>query len=405
MRKTRFCMWLAVLIVSTGCAKTSVIMPKPWTGIGKINASAPAKQQRVEIVYATDRSTSESSPNAYDARRHAAMAYGIATLTLAPELQQGQLTIEPQVQERAERARFPASPYPFDMIDDRPVISSDVGQLLEQHRSAFGDMLRARLTASDKKDVVMFVHGFNNGFDVAASTLAGLWHFSGRHGVPLLYSWPASHGGLRGYFVDRESGEFTIFHLKELLRTLFALDELRGIHIIAHSRGTDVVTSALRELLIENRGGNGNPMRDFRIKNLILAAPDLDFGIIRQRLMAEAFGTAVGQVTIYTSASDRALGLSQVIMDGIRFGLLGADDVEVRERRIFKSVGNVDFVRVENVSGFVGHAYYYKDPRVSSDIIRIITEGAAAGSVRRPLKRTRENFFSLPEHYLRPLAD
>ena len=70
--------------------------------------------------------------------------------------------------------------------------------------------------------------------------IAELWHFLGRQGVPILYTWPAGFGGLRGYTRDRESGGFTIFHLKQFLRLLASTPELEELNIIAHSRGTDV---------------------------------------------------------------------------------------------------------------------------------------------------------------------
>ena len=41
--------------------------------------------------------------------------------------------------------------------------------------------------------------------------IAELWHFLGRQGVPILYTWPAGFGGLRGYTRDRESGSSPSF--------------------------------------------------------------------------------------------------------------------------------------------------------------------------------------------------
>ena len=150
----------------------------------------------------------------------------------------------------------------------------------DRSRAKFRRLIVERLSDRETNDVVLFVHGFNNSFDYAAQTIGGIWHFLQRRQVPILYSWPAGAGGLRGYLVDRVSGEFTIFHLKEVLRTLFAIPEIENLHIIAHSRGTDVVTSALRELIIEERGNKRNYREVFRIENLILAAPDLDYGVI-----------------------------------------------------------------------------------------------------------------------------
>ena len=66
----------------------------------------------------------------------------------------------------------------------------------------------------------------------------------------------------------------------------------------------------MRELLIEHRRTE-DLKKYFKIANLILAAPDLDYGVVRQRLLAEQFGTAFGQITVYTTSGDKALSLSQ----------------------------------------------------------------------------------------------
>ena len=69
--------------------------------------------------------------------------------------------------------------------------------------------------------------------------------------------------------------------------------ELEQLDIIAHSRGTDVVTAALRELFMVSRAGGGEPLDEFRIRNLALAAPDLDYDVLRQRLSAERIATGI----------------------------------------------------------------------------------------------------------------
>ena len=80
--------------------------------------------------------------------------------------------------------------------------------------------------------------------------MAELWHFLGREGLPIIYTWPAGYPGIFGYTYDRESSEFTVFHLKQAIRWLAKLPEVENIHLLAHSRGTDVTVSAVRELVI-----------------------------------------------------------------------------------------------------------------------------------------------------------
>ena len=103
-----------------------------------------------------------------------------------------------------------------------------------------------------------------------------------------MYTWPAGRSGLlKGYTYDRESGEFTIYHLKQFIRILASTPALARIHMIAHSRGTDIAASALRELFIEAKAAGIDPQKKFKIANLVLVAPDLDLDVVIQRFGAE----------------------------------------------------------------------------------------------------------------------
>src|SRR5262249_15448627 len=115
--------------------------------------------------------------------------------------------------------------------------------------------IERRLDAATDHDVYLFIHGYNSEFEWPAYVIAQIWHFMGRPGVPLAYSWPANApGALRGYQYDRESGEFTVLHLKRFLKVLGSVPNLRRVCIVAHSRGTDVLSTALRELMLEMGG-------------------------------------------------------------------------------------------------------------------------------------------------------
>jgi hypothetical protein len=131
-----------------------------------------------------------------------------------------------------------------------------------------------------------------------------------------------------------------------------------------------------------------------------MAAPDLDFDVVRQRLMAEKIGPAFGQITVYTTDSDKALGLSQTLMSGTRFGRIRATDLGEQERAIFTNVRNVAFIDVCGARGYIGHGHYLDDPSTSSDIIQIIDAGCEPGSTGRPLNHRMLNFWEMPVDYL-----
>jgi esterase/lipase superfamily enzyme len=114
-----------------------------------------------------------------------------------------------------------------------PEVQAAYKQAAEQVRQE----IRQRLALTQRQAAYVYVHGYNNTFEDGALVVAEFWHFLGRQGVPILYTWPAGIGGLRGYTYDRESGEFTLFHLKQFLRVLASIPELEELHIIAHSPG------------------------------------------------------------------------------------------------------------------------------------------------------------------------
>ncbi len=414
----RFALLNIIILMVAGCSTTRSFMPTPNLFSAENSYSVESGKNAVDgtelkLLYVTDRRNESVDKTVSDYRqtRSNAMAFGELSIGLEPSLNWQQLSdisdgsrgsrVKYGSYSAVEHGQYPASPYLFSFVDGEVNVDAATRTLLKSAKEQFSDLIKKRMSEQDTKDVVIFVHGFNNTFEYAAQTLGGLWHFMERKPVPILYSWPAGAGGIRGYFIDRVSGMFTVFHLKEMLRTLFDTPEIEKIQIIAHSRGTDIITTALRELIIEHRGHGTSAKSAFKIENLILAAPDLDYGVIRQRLMAEAFATALGRVTVYTTNTDKALSISQLLMKGVRFGLLAPKDIDVRDRSILERVGNVDFVQAQNVKSLSGHDYFFSNSDVSSDLLTTLVHSASPGSELRPLEHQHGNFWLIPPDYLK----
>ena len=366
-----------------------------------------------KIYYVTDRTpiAEEQNQPGYDKTRSASMAFGEATIAYDEDLTWEELVqisqtkldrqdVKVEITSIDELKRFPATPLIFSATPNGIIVNPEEKEQYRLSTETMKTVVAERLKSSDRKDVILYVHGFNVSFEKAILGLNDVWHFGGRQSVPIAYSWPSGSGNLFGYFTDRESGEFTVYHLKETLRILSSMPEVENIHIIAHSRGTDITTTALRELVIESRASGKNPRKTLKIENLILAAPDLDYGVVTQRLIAEKFGPAFGQISIYTNEDDSALGISQMLMRGIRFGKLTATEQNDREAQIFKNVKNVSFINVKGVKGFIGHGYFSEHPGALSDIITLINTSSRPGTPTRPLTKVDGNFWELGRNYL-----
>lgn len=411
--------FLMVAVVLSACSSTQHLAPTPnlysmTSGYPASSVPSEKRSLEVDVVFVTDRDQIENEQGglAYGDGRSDSMAAGTAqirygddlsweTLVAISQSHDGVAEVPVQLVAIAEATRFPATPLPFSISPDGPVLDPKVNAEYRQSAEQLKDVIRRQLSYTQTKDIILYIHGFNNTFEQAVFGLNDIWHFAGRQGVPVTYSWPSGTASPLGYFVGRESGEFTIFHLKETLRIIAGMDEVENIHIVAHSRGTDVATTALRELVIESRAAGYDPRRKLKIENLIMAAPDLDYDVVKQRLIAEQFGPAFGQITIYMNEDDSALGLSQWLMKGMRFGRLMAGQEGSREKQIFQSVGNVSFINVKGVDGVVGHGYFLSHAGVLSDIIQLITTNAGPGSAERPLSHVESNFWSLDLDYLK----
>jgi esterase/lipase superfamily enzyme len=410
---------LAVAFLMAGCDQPTNLAPAPT--LYRIGESFPAdavppayRSVDPEIMYVTDRQPDvvEGQVVGYGYGRSNSMALGRARVrfgdidswaALVARSAQDDTRNQPLVTEGfQELVRFPDTPIPAARVGGVLAPEPAIVAQYADDVAAMQATIAAELRRASRREVIIFVHGFNNDVQDGITTTASLWHYAGRIGVPISYSWPAGNPGLTAYFKDRESGEFSIYHFKEFLRALAAIPELDTITIVAHSRGADLVTSGLRELVIFERGAGRDPRRTLKIETLILAAPDLDFGVVQQRLAAEGTAAAVGQVNVYLNPRDGALGFAQALATGIRVGRLSPDDFSEDDWRQLGDMGNVQFIDVEAAGGNLGHAYFRDNPAVLSDIILTLRTGAAAGSATRPLDRIRGNFWQLHENYPGP---
>jgi esterase/lipase superfamily enzyme len=256
--------------------------------------------------------------------------------------------------------------------------------------------------------VYLFIHGYNNNFNDAVTTIAQLWHFLGRQGVPMAYTWPAgSTGLLRGYTYDRESSEFTVFHLKQMIRVIASCPDVQKINIISHSRGTGAAVNALRELHMEISGSGRVTRDELKLGTLVLAAPDIDLDVVIQQLTTVRLGRVPERFAMYVCARDKALGLSNWLFSGLqRLGQIKADVFTPEELEFLRSSKTMQIVdaRISNAGAF-GHDYFHSNPAVSSDLILLMRYKVPPGAeYGRPLRVDKKGFWVIDDSYPGPEA-
>jgi esterase/lipase superfamily enzyme len=411
---------LACVLLIAGCAESRQLMPTPnlYTD-EKVTLFEALPQEYVstlvELIYVTDRvpETDEAGNLRYGYKRSNSLAVGTTVVDLGQNTTWENLVEASRTHTRFgdfelrlvsvdEFARLPPTPVPYQVIDGEIVEDPEAVAARDAGVARLQAEVKRRLAQTPRKDVYIYVHGYHNTFEDAAFALAELWHFFGREGLPIVYTWPAGHPGIFGYTYDRESSEFTVFHLKQVIRWLSEQPEVENIHLIAHSRGTDVAVSAFRELVIWARGAGISPRERFKIKNFVFAAPDLDVQVISQRIAAERLVLEVDQGTLYSSPGDQAIGIAEMLFASPRgrLGTLAIGELNQEEtRRMKANAARVTVVNFEGESSGFGHDYFRTNPAVSSDLVLMIRYGFKPGEAGRPLEHIGLNFWRVPEGY------
>ncbi len=415
---TVFRSWYLTLLLlaagSAGCEQQQ-LMPTPNMYVGGkyelYEGGLPEylKGSTIDLLYLTDRApeTRQDGSLRYGYGRSRSLAFGSCLVEIGRNVDWETLVANSTVHKRSvslpvtvrainELGRLIETPLPLVEIDGQLVEDPKLDAAQEVLAGEFFAEVRRRLARTPTKIAFIYVHGFANTFEYAASVLAEFMHFSRGRGLPILYTWPAgSPGMIQGYNYDRESGEFTIYHLKQFIRHLAMVPEIEKIHILAHSRGTDVASSALRELLIEERGAGNIARETLKIGHVVLASPDMDMEVAGQRFGAERFHNVYEHLTIYVSSNDKAIGLAEwLFRSKTRLGQLRPEDLTAEQKQQIGLVGRVDIVDARVETGFLGHAYYHSNPAVSSDLI-LAVRGYEAGSPQRPLKEVAPNYWVL----------
>ena len=113
-----------------------------------------------------------------------------------------------------------------------------------------GDLL---VPAAGMRDVLLYVHGFNQTFETAALDAARLSNAIRFRGETMVFSWP-SKAQLFDYGYDRESAMWSRDALEQVLSGLITSPAVGRVHIVAHSVGTMVTMEAIRQNLRPARG-------------------------------------------------------------------------------------------------------------------------------------------------------
>jgi esterase/lipase superfamily enzyme len=220
-----------------------------------------------------------------------------------------------------------------------------------------GNAAQAFAQAAFGRDLLLYIHGYKESFETAATSTVDLSEGIKFAGVTGLFTWPSAASTF-SYVADRESAMWSRDSLEDLLTAIAKTPSGGRIHIVAHSMGTLLTLETLRMV----RASGGESAME-RIGAVVLAAPDIDIDLFARGL--ERLGSDAKKITVISSTNDRALAVSSRLAGGIVRA--GAAD---RER--LEALG----VRVADASefggGIINHDLFLSNKEVQQVVKRAI---------------------------------
>jgi len=256
------------------------------------------EQETFRFFYATNRRSNEPSApleNRFEREREATLKFGQFDTKFEPTLGLGML--------------LDAS----DWFLNEEIRLQDVSAL---ERASFVKQLKAQVSASPHRSLLLVVHGFREAFPSALRKTAFLAHVLDINTPVVVFDWPGDQGGsLRGYRRARTVARASGAELATLIDVIVEEVQPDRLWMVANSMGGQVVVDAFNLLDQDSNFSD----RETEIENVVLTAPDVDHEEFNDSFRNEIEGLAEN-VTVYVSSNDRALLASRLINRGLRLG-------------------------------------------------------------------------------------
>jgi esterase/lipase superfamily enzyme len=296
--KTAGLICVAISLVACSAERNVIGIDNPT--IPAANVEGATKQK---IFIASTRQASEIDGALYSDRRAAKLGLASVQVSIPPT----------HVVSKLERPKkLPPDPRTqFTVVEPR-VYATD---------TAFIGSLNEELNKlpQGERDVLVFVHGYNNTTSDAVLRLAQFVHDSGYQGVPVIFDW-ASAAKLSRYVYDLNSALVARSNIVEL-NSVLVRSNAENYDVFSHSMGGFLVMEALRDAV---RSGELNTTG--KLQNVVLASPDIDMDLFRTQMAA--IDGRLANFYVLLSEDDSALRFSRIIAGGIpRVGASNAEEL------------------------------------------------------------------------------
>ncbi|MDW4551723.1 alpha/beta hydrolase [Defluviimonas sp. D31] len=287
-RRAKSLVLLAGLVGIIGCAGPKNLVDVDTT----VPVESVPDVSMHKIYIATSRTPSDDPGEFFSGERGEGLRFASVEVSIPRNRQPGTISIP---------SRPPADPEKHFVIDD---------PALFRERAEFRSDLTAYLRGlpADRRDVILYVHGYNTNTTAAILQIAQFVEDTGYKGVPILFTWASSANTLK-YVYDMNSALVARDHLVSMFETM-NIPAVKGYDVVAHSMGTFLVMEASRQIVLTT---GLNPTG--KVKNVILAAPDIDIDLFKAQI--KLIPENQRNIVVLVSSDDKALRASKRVAGGI----------------------------------------------------------------------------------------
>jgi len=250
----------------------------------------------------------------------------------------------------------------LDLRDDHLRLQKITGQTPEDFYAEVQAVMQEARNAGDGPHALVYLHGFNVGFNAAAIRAAQLGKDLGVPGATAFFSWP-SRDSVFHYTADEATIDASESAITTFLVDFAAKSGADKMHVIAHSMGNRGLLRALQRI-----AANAEIRDTMRFGQIFLAAPDVDQDLFLD--LAWLCGRHAERTTLYSSHRDQAVHASYWKHAAPRAGYFLP----------YTLVDGVDTISVPDFDvDLLGHSYYAQARALLDDIReRILPSGKSS---------------------------
>ncbi len=307
----------------------------------KTNSNAVSSIQEfmtIDVMYGTNRAkTGKKEPNNFFGKKPSVLSYGMCKVSLPITHKAGEI----------ERPSW----YKFEFKED-PRKHVMIQNLKVMNKTDFNAYMKYSFTSMNKKDILIFIHGFSNQFDESVRRAGQIAYDLDFPGIAMTYSWPSQGSfSVSNYEKDEIFSNKSIPYLKKFLLDVIKNAPNQKINIIAHSMGNRVLVNAIADIENQSEGTVFN--------QVILAAPDVNAKIFKEDILPKMQGKAK-KITLYASSEDKALMVSRILHNQSRLGESG------KYLTVINGIDTIDSTGIDPST--MGHSYFSSTKTMLDDI-------------------------------------